>query len=174
MKKCFEEGLVFKKVDVRGKVFVEYTNIENAWKPVFGKNYLLINCLWVSGQYKGKGFGKLLLEECLNDAKLLKKDGVAVISSKKKEGFLTDKKFFEKYGFKSVENAPPFYELLVYQINKNSELPRFSKNAKNGTIENKKGFTFVYSNQCPFTEEYVDVMIDVVKERKNTIQKNEN
>jgi len=55
LKGRFDEGLVFKRLDQRGKVFIEYMPIENVWKPVVGKNYMFINCLWVSGQFKGQG-----------------------------------------------------------------------------------------------------------------------
>lgn len=163
MKKCFDEGLVFKKLNVRGKVFIEYTPIENAWKPVTGENYLLINCLWVSGQYKAKGYGKQLLDECIADAMKQEKNGVAVISSAKVKPFLTDKKFYTKHGFETVDTAPPYFELLALKINKAAPSPKFSKNVKEGICSNKKGFTIIYSNQCPFAEEYAGIMIDFVK-----------
>ena len=63
------EGFVFKKLDVRGKVFIEYIPAENAWSPVEAPGYMMINCFWVSGQFKGKGNAKRLLQECLDDAK---------------------------------------------------------------------------------------------------------
>lgn len=40
-----EEGLVFKKANVRGKVFIEYMPAENAWCPIYAPNYMFINCL---------------------------------------------------------------------------------------------------------------------------------
>ncbi len=89
----FNNGLVFRRLDQRGKVFIEYMPIESVWKPVIGENYLVINCLWVSGQFKGKGYGKQLLDACISDAKEQKKDGAAVISSDKVKPFLTEKSF---------------------------------------------------------------------------------
>lgn len=47
------EGHVFRKLDARGKVFIEYAPLETAWVPVVGENYLYIYCLWVSGSFKG-------------------------------------------------------------------------------------------------------------------------
>lgn len=34
MKARFEEGLVFKRLDERGKFFIEYMPIETVWKPI--------------------------------------------------------------------------------------------------------------------------------------------
>jgi len=34
MKSKFENGLVFKRLDARGKVFIEYIPAENAWCPI--------------------------------------------------------------------------------------------------------------------------------------------
>lgn len=50
-----KEGHVFRKLDQKGKVFIEYAPLEKAWTPVEGTNYLYIYCLWVSGSFKGKG-----------------------------------------------------------------------------------------------------------------------
>lgn len=69
MKKRFDEGLIFKKFDDRGKIFIEYIPIEKAWKPIIGKNFMVINCLWVSGKFKGKGLSTQLLNECIIDTK---------------------------------------------------------------------------------------------------------
>ena len=68
--KCrFQEGLKFKKFNVRGKVFIEYLPAEKAWKPVHAPGYMFIDCLWVAGSYKGQGLGTRLLEECIEDSK---------------------------------------------------------------------------------------------------------
>jgi ribosomal protein S18 acetylase RimI-like enzyme len=69
MKERFKDGLVFKRFDERGKLFIEYMPIENVWKPIVGKNYLVINCLWVAGRFQGKGLATKLLNECIEDAK---------------------------------------------------------------------------------------------------------
>lgn len=53
-----EEGHVFRKLDEKGAVFVEYAPLETAWVPVTGDNYLYLYCLWAAGAYKGKGCGR--------------------------------------------------------------------------------------------------------------------
>ena len=53
LKNEFENGYVFRRLDERAKVFIEYGPAEKAWVPVNAPNYLMINCFWVSGKYKG-------------------------------------------------------------------------------------------------------------------------
>lgn len=103
LKKRITEGHVFRKLNVQGKVFVEYAPLEKAWVPIEGSGFLYIYCLWVSGKFKAQSYGKQLLEYVINDAKKKGKQGVCVISSKKKKSYLADKKFFLKYGFEVVD-----------------------------------------------------------------------
>ena len=51
-----EEGLQFVKLNVRGKVFIEYLPAEYAWVPIEADGYTFINCLWVAGSFKGHGY----------------------------------------------------------------------------------------------------------------------
>lgn len=161
LKTRFREGLVFKRLDQRGKVFIEYMPVENVWKPILGPNFLAINCLWVSGQFKGKGHASRLLEECVQDAKRQGKDGVAVVSSRVTKPFLTDKRFFLNRGFVTVDRAEPYFELLALKLNRDAPDPRFTDRARSGEGGERNGFTFIYSNQCVFTEEYVGLLKDV-------------
>ena len=112
LKKQIPKGHIFRKLDVKGKVFIEYSPLESSWVPIAGSNYLYIYCLWVSGKYKGQGHAKSLLEYCIDDAKKQGKSGICVLSSKKKKPFLSDKKFMQKYGFEVVDNVGD-YELLA-------------------------------------------------------------
>ena len=64
-----KEGHVFRKLNERATVFIEYAPLEVSWVPIVGDNYYYIYCLWVLGEYKGKGYGRELMEYCLNDAK---------------------------------------------------------------------------------------------------------
>ena len=36
------EGHVFRKLDEKGKVFIEYAPLEKAWVPVIGENYIFV------------------------------------------------------------------------------------------------------------------------------------
>lgn len=116
---------------------------------------MVINCLWVSGQYKGKGLSKILLDECISDSLQKGKDGIVVVSSTKPKPYLTDKKFYLKHGFSVVDTAYPYFELLELKLTKSGNSPKFTENSKNGKTDNNNGFTFIFSNQCPFMEEYI-------------------
>ena len=140
------EGHVFRKLNEKGKVFVEYAPMEYAWAPVDGENYIYIYCLWVSGSFKGKGYGKDLLDYCVEDAKKQGKSGVCVLSSKKKTPYLSDKKFMQKYGFAAAD-AIGDYELLALSFD--GTLPRFSDGAKAGRVKSE-ALTIFYGMQCPF------------------------
>lgn len=165
MKDRFKDGLVFKRFDARGKFFIEYIPIEKAWKPIIGKNYLVINCLWISGKFKNKGLSEKLLNECIKDAKDNNKEGIVVVSSEKVKPYLTDSNFFKYHGFKVVDTAPPYFVLLALKFNKKSADPYFAEHTKKKTIDYKDGFKFIYSNQCPFMEEYVGLLSKILKER---------
>lgn len=154
LKNQLDKGYVFKKFDVKHKVFIEYVPAENAWVPINGPGYMFIGCFWVAGSYKGQGYGKKLLEECLKDSQ--DKNGVIVISSDRKRPYLGDKKFFKKFGFDVCDTAPPYFELLVRKNKKNAPSPKFKESAKKNTCKNKDGLTVIYTNQCPFTEYYVN------------------
>ncbi len=162
--KQFADGFVFKKLDVRGKVFIEYVPAENAWSPIDASGYMLINCFWVSGQFKNKGNGKRLYDECLNDSK--DKNGIVVITGAKKLPFMSDKKFFQKQGFELCDTAEPNFELWYKRLKMNAPTPKFKECAKNGECDNKNGLTVYYTNGCPFTEYYVNTeLVDVAKEK---------
>ncbi len=69
MRERFRDGLVFRKLAVLGKVFIEYLPAEKAWCPISADGYLHVNCFWVSGQYQGQGYANQLLAQCVAEAK---------------------------------------------------------------------------------------------------------
>ena len=165
LKTEFKKGYTFRKLDVRGKVFIEYVPIESSWLPLEGKNFMVINCFWVSGQFKGQGNGKKLLQECLKDAKNM--DGIIAISSDKKRPFMTDPKFLKYQGFEIIDEAPPYFKLWGLKTNKKAEFPKILETAKLGTCPDKKGITAYYSNTCPFTDFYTNQLLRKYAEMKN-------
>lgn len=158
----FNEGLRFKKLNSRGKVFIEYIPAEYAWMPIIADRYWLINCHWVSGSYKGKGYGKALLEECESDALAHQAKGIALIVGKKKKPFLSDKSFFEKHGYEVCDSALPYFELIAKRFDPKAELPKFNSSAKTGMPEGIKGIDIFYTAQCPFTVPYIDMLKPVI------------
>ena len=164
LKSRFAEGFVFKKFDVRGKVFIEYVTAEQAWCPIAAPNYMLINCFWVSGRYKGQGYGKELYNECVKDSK--GKDGIIVIVGRYKQPFMSDKKFFQKQGFELCDTAEPYFELWYKNFRESAILPKFKNCAKNAKCDNQKGITVYYTNGCPFTEYYVNTKLVKIANKK--------
>ena len=135
IKKKLKDGHVFRRLDARGKIFIEYEPLETAWVPVSGKNYEYIYCLWVAGSFKEKGIGRELLEYAIADAKKQKRNGVCTLVSKKKKPFVGDKKFFEHFGFEVVDSIGD-YELMALQLKK-GETPKFNDNARSMKIKDK-------------------------------------
>ena len=78
-----KEGHVFRKLNEKAVVFIEYAPLETAWVPITGYNYYYIYCLWVTGAHKGNGYGRLLMEYCIADAKAKGKSGICMLGSKK-------------------------------------------------------------------------------------------
>ena len=149
IKSKLKDGHVFRKLNARGKIFIEYEPIETAWVPIIGKDYDYIYCLWVAGSFKGKGIAKELLEYAIEDAKKGKKNGICTVVSKKKKPFLGEKKFFEHFGFKVIDSIED-YELLTLSFNE-KEKPKFNETVKKMEIENQD-FTIYYNNECPYVE----------------------
>ena len=81
IKSKLKDGHVFRKLNARGKIFIEYEPIETAWVPINGKNYEYIYCLWVAGSFKGKGIAKELLEYAINDSKEKGKDTPCIFNN---------------------------------------------------------------------------------------------
>lgn len=171
LRERLDEGLVFLKGNVRGKCFIEYIPAEYAWAPIQADGYMYIDCLWVSGQFKGHGYSNLLLEECIRDSKEKGKKGLAILSAKKKMGYLSDPKYMRYKGFKTVDTAAPFFELLYLPFEPDAEKPVFCPSVKEGSREGiGTGFTLYYTSQCPFTAKYVPILENMARERNVDFQ----
>ncbi len=61
---------------------IEYIPGEYFWRPVKASGYMFSHCIFVGFKraYKGKGYGSLLVDECLKDAKRGNMHGVAVVT----------------------------------------------------------------------------------------------
>lgn len=105
MKEQFDDGLTFIKSKQRGKCFVEYIPGENAWIPIVANDCMYINCLWVAGSLKGRGYSKDLLDFCIEESRNKGKKGICVLSSRKKKSFLADPNFLAHQGFVVCDEA---------------------------------------------------------------------
>jgi len=166
LRKEFDNGYVFRRIDVRAKVFIEYGPAEKGWVPVIASNYLLINCFWVSGQYKGQGYGKALLQLAMDDAKTQGKDGLVTVVGTNKFHFMSDTKWLLRQGFETCEKTSSGFSLLVKKLNPNAPNPKFNDSVISGECPDKNGLVAYYSNRCPFSEYHVNTsLVDTAKKR---------
>lgn len=168
MKENFSAGLIFKKLNVRGKVFIEYIPAEQAWCPLSAPGYMFINCLWVSGKFKGQGYANALLEECITDAKTQGKVGLVVLSSKLKKPFLSDPAYLKYKGFQVCDTAKPYYELLALPFSTQAALPMFKECCRQGRTE-EQGMVLYYSDQCPHAGKYATLIEKIACDRGITV-----
>lgn len=161
-----KEGHVFRKLNEKAVVFIEYAPLETAWVPITGHNYIYVYCLWTSGtaNYKGKGYGQALMEYCIADAKEKGKSGVCMLGAKKQKSWLSNQSFAKKFGFDVVDTTESGYELLAHSFG--GTTPKFLENAKTEKID-KQELAIYYDLQCP----YVLQKIVLVKEycEKNNV-----
>ena len=159
----FDEGLVFLKSIERGKCFIEYIPAEYAWVPITGDGYMYIDCLWVSGSFKGHGYSTDLLNACIEDSKQKGKVGLCILAAAKKKPFLADPKFLKYKGFTVCDEADNGIQLWYLPFSSNIAKPQFKECAKHPHIE-EKGYVLYYTSQCPFNAKYVPVLQQTAKD----------
>ncbi len=160
----FADGLVFLKSTERGKCFIEYLPAENAWNPIDADGFMYIDCLWVSGSFKGHGYSSDLLGACIEDSKEKGKAGLCLLAAEKKKPFLADPKFLKHKGFRVCDEAENGILLWYLPFDEAANAPKFKACAKKPHIE-EKGFALYYTHQCPFNAKYVPVIEAIAKER---------
>lgn len=167
LKKQFDEGYVFRRLDARAKVFIEYGPANRAWLPVRAKNMMMINCLWVSGQYKGHGYARQLLQFAIDDALALGMDGLVTVVGTKKFHFMSDTKWLLKQGFVDCQQTESGFSLLVKKWRADAENPTFNASAISGSCEPKTGIVVYYSDRCPFTEYHIRHSLQETATKRN-------
>ncbi len=164
LRERFQDGMVFKKLNARGKVFIEYIPAENAWCPINADGYMFIDCFWVSGSFKGKGYGTGLLNACMEDSKKQGKRGLVAVSSVKKLPFLSEPEFLKKKGFKVADRCAPYYELLYLPFDPAGQAPGFKACVKQAAAE-ATGLVLYYTNHCPYNAKYVPLLEAIARDR---------
>ena len=162
LRERLSDGHVFRKFDAKGCAFIEYAPLETAWVPIEGDNYYYIYCLWVTGDLKGTGTGKKLLESCIADAKGNGKSGICMLGAKKQKAWLSDQSFAKKFGFVTVDETDSGYELLALSFDGTS--PHFCKTAKQEKIDSED-LTVYYDYQCPFILQRVETLRSYCEEQ---------
>jgi N-acetylglutamate synthase-like GNAT family acetyltransferase len=161
----FDEGLKIKMLDIKTgqRGFIEYIPGKYAWRPVHADDYMFVHCLWVVGQSKGKGYAQMLVDECIKDAK---KDGLSGVAMVVSEGnWLAGKDILLKAGFKSVDKAPPAFDLMVLKFKKCSD-PLFPTDWDKRIEKFGDGLTVVRTDQCPYLDDASKTVRDYAAKEK--------
>lgn len=161
----FAEGMQLKvihEIGGRDTAFVEYIPGEYAWRAVNAKGYMFIHCLWVVGKGKGKGYGKVLIDECVKDARSQKMKGVAMLTSS--HTWLVGKEIFERNGFTEVASAPPSFQLMVHRFGSAPE-PTLPIDWDARAKAFGRGLTIIRTPQCPYIENATTAILAVAEAR---------
>jgi len=160
----FDEGLRIKLLRLPERGFIEYIPGEYAWRAVHdAQGYMLIHCIWVAGRSKGKGYGGLLVERCIKDAKRAGMRGIAMVTS---EGnWLAGNELLLHHGFVPVDRAPPSFTLMVRRFS-DAPPPSFPKDWQERLGRFSEGLTILRSDQCPYIENATHILLDAAKERR--------
>ncbi len=164
LKKRFQEGLIVKILYSKndGYIgFIEYVSGELSWRSFSNPDYMFIHCIYIAKKdNRNRGYGRLLIDECTNDAKKEKKKGVVMIASS--GAMLAEKEIFLKNGFVISDTQLPKYQLMVNQFY-DCELPKFDKDHEE-VLKKYKGLHLIYADQCPYFEKSVNFIKKVSEE----------
>ncbi|MHC4569131.1 MAG: GNAT family N-acetyltransferase [Planctomycetota bacterium] len=166
IKKRMSEGLKVKMLSTPDEGvfgYIEYVPGERAWRAVNAENYMFIHCIYMEKRCKGRGYGTLLITECMKDAKKEDMNGVAAVTS---EGtWMAGKKLFLKNGFEEVEKELPDFSLLVKKFRKSAPTPSFKGQWDKKRKKFGKGLTIITSGQCPHNAKMVNDIAEIAGDR---------
>jgi hypothetical protein len=147
---------------------IEYLPGEFAWRPVNAIGYMFIHCILIySKKYKGFGYGRQLLDECITGAKKQNLKGVAVVT--RKGTFMQGNDLFVRNDFVSVDKAEPDFELLVNKFDESFPDPKFIKFPDSSLTKYQSGLSIITSDQCPYATKSVEDITLVAKQNYNII-----
>ncbi len=161
----FAEGLRLLMIhETGGRMvgFIEYIPGEYAWRAVNAPNYMVIHCLWVVGKGKGKGYGRRLIEACLEDARAHGMHGVATVATDRV--WMAKKDIFIKNGFEEVDQAPPSFHLLARRFD-DAPTPTFPADWEARQARFGAGLTIVRTPQCPYIDDAVNGVAQIAEEK---------
>ena len=149
------EGHVFRKLQEKAAVFIEYAPLETAWVPINGNNYYYIYCLWVASSHKGQGYGRSLMEYCRAAAQAQGRSGLCMLGAKKQKAWLSDQSFAKKFGFEVVDTTANGYELLALSFD--GTVPTLPPHVKEPAIDRQE-LTIYYDDQCPYIQQSLNTV----------------
>lgn len=166
-KKRQKEGMKYKVLhsEEKGSVgLIEYIPGEYAWRGIDAEGYMVIHCLCIFYKpFREKGIASQMIDECMNDASIAKKLGVAVVT--RKGAWMVGKGIFVKKGFEVVDDAEPDFELLVKKFKKDAPSPGFKGNWDKALAKYNKGLSILWSDQCPYIAKSIGEIKETVKKR---------
>ncbi len=152
LKKQLPKGLVFKNLysEEDGVIgSIEYEPGEYSWRPIDAKGYMVIHCIFIIyKKNKGRGYGTMLVRECIKDARKHKMDGVVTVT--RKGTWMAGKELFLKLGFSVVDSAPPDFELLLKKFRKSAPIPKFRGDWEKKRAAFNDELVIIHSDQCPY------------------------
>jgi len=141
--------------------FIEYAPAEHAWRPVDAPGYMFIHCMYIySTDDRKQGNGSQMVKKCEEDTKKLGLKGVAVMTSR--GPWVATKKLFIKNNYKVVDKNGRF-ELCVKKFDESAVDPKML-NWQDNTASSK-GWSLMYSDQCPWNFSSAETMSKVAKEQ---------
>jgi GNAT superfamily N-acetyltransferase len=162
----FDNGYIFKRLDERAKVFIEYGPAEKAWVPITAPSHLMLGCFWVSGKYKKHGHGKALLNEAIEAAQSRGKNGLVAVVGTKKFHFMSDTKWLLRQGFEVYETIASGFSLLSMSFNKSGSV-HFNDSVKSGECPDKTGLVAYYTKKCPYSEYHIKNSLLSTAQKRN-------
>lgn len=163
VKKRFAEGLRFKVLQVDGvdAGMIEYLPGQHTWRPVEAAGYMVIHCIMIDKKkFKGKGYGCVLVEDCIADARRDRMAGVAAVTSR--GTWMAAPDIFLRCGFECVDTAPPSYELLAKKL-RQAPSPKFRTGWDRTLRKYGSGLTLIKSDQCPCIAKCADDILQACK-----------
>jgi GNAT superfamily N-acetyltransferase len=151
----FPEGYVFRRLNERAKVFIEYGPAESAWLPITAPGYLAVGCFWVSGRYKGHGHGKALLKTVVDDARRQGRTGLVAVVGTRKYHFMSDGKWLLGQGFTTRDTTSSGFSLISLEIGDRDGEPGFNQSVRSGRCPDARVCVAYYSDRCPYAEYHV-------------------
>lgn len=144
---------------------IEYMPGEIAHRPVDADGYLFIQCIFTgfNNEYKGRGYGKKLISECIREAKEGNFKGVAVVT--RSGAFMAKKDIFINLGFTIADSVEPDFDLLTLSFHIDNKMPRFSNDMSSRAAEYPSGLTIMRSAQCPYSEKNIKAIMKTAIEK---------
>jgi len=148
--------------------YIEYLPGEFAWRGVEATGFMFIHyCIWIfRKQHQRKGWGSIMIEACLDDAR---KAGMRGVAAMVRDGpWLADRRLFLANGFELIDIAPPDYQLLVRKFDSGTVSPAFKKCWDEKLGQYGRGLTIIRSSQCPHIAKFAAEIAETAENEYGT------